>query len=55
MDAIQQQMLDSYRAARLGEDPPPLPGRHDWATLRTIRDHWRARRAARPSGPSAGN
>ncbi|TXS65379.1 hypothetical protein [Streptomyces sp. sk2.1] len=41
MDAIQQHMFDSYRAARLGEAPPPEPGRHDWAVVRGIRDHRR--------------
>lgn len=34
MDALQQQMFDSYRAARRGESPPPLPGRHDRAVVR---------------------
>ncbi|MFE7399371.1 hypothetical protein [Streptomyces sp. NPDC057557] len=54
MDAIQQHMIDSYRAAQRGEAPPPPPGRHDGAVLRAIRDHWRRTRPARPggSGPS---
>ncbi|MEV6079020.1 hypothetical protein AB0L80_28520 [Streptomyces sp. NPDC052069] len=50
MDAIQQQMFDTYRAARLGEIPPPLPGRHDWDVLRTLRDHWRSRHTLRANG-----
>ncbi|MFJ2899853.1 hypothetical protein ACIO87_33930 [Streptomyces sp. NPDC087218] len=41
MDALQQHMFDSYRAARLGEAPPPEPGRHDWAVVRGIRDRRR--------------
>ncbi|MFB7915144.1 hypothetical protein [Streptomyces sp. NPDC056061] len=41
MDAIQQQMFDSYRAARRGELPPPLPGRHDWEVVRGARDRRR--------------
>ncbi|MFD3973346.1 hypothetical protein [Streptomyces cyaneofuscatus] len=40
MDAIQQHMLDTYRAARLGEAAPPPPGRHDRRTLRDLYDHW---------------
>ncbi|MGC5006824.1 hypothetical protein [Streptomyces sp. DT203] len=41
MDAIQQHMIDSYRAAQHGELPPPLPGRHDWAVVRDVRDRRR--------------
>ncbi|MGW0963728.1 hypothetical protein ACWD4K_33030 [Streptomyces gelaticus] len=41
MDAIQQHMIDSYRAAQRGELPPPLPGRHDWAVVRGARDRRR--------------
>ncbi|MDX2732748.1 MULTISPECIES: hypothetical protein [Streptomyces] len=41
MDAIQQHMIDSYRAAQHGELPPPLPGRHDWAVARDVRDRRR--------------
>ncbi|MEU2131607.1 hypothetical protein [Streptomyces sp. NPDC018352] len=41
MDAIQQHMIDSYRAAQRGEVPPPLPGRHDWAVVREARDRRR--------------
>ncbi|MEU6015161.1 hypothetical protein ABZ826_14240 [Streptomyces sp. NPDC047515] len=41
MDAIQQHMIDSYRAAQRGELPPPLPGRHDWGVVREARDRRR--------------
>ncbi|MFB6986476.1 hypothetical protein ACFCZT_21535 [Streptomyces sp. NPDC056230] len=41
MDAIQQHMFDSYRAAQRGELPPPLPGRHDWGVVREARDRRR--------------
>ncbi|MFF3785612.1 hypothetical protein [Streptomyces sp. NPDC001933] len=41
MDAIQQHMIDSYRAAQQGEVPPPLPGRHDWGVVREARDRRR--------------
>lgn len=41
MDAIQQHMIDSYRAAQHGELPPPLPGRHDLTALRSLREHRR--------------
>ncbi|MFB7012968.1 MULTISPECIES: hypothetical protein [unclassified Streptomyces] len=41
MDAIQQQMFDSYRAAQRGELPPPQPGRHDWGVMREARDRRR--------------
>ncbi|WP_167405173.1 hypothetical protein [Kitasatospora albolonga] len=40
MDAIQQHLLDTYRAARLGEPAPPPPGRHDRTTLRDLYRHW---------------
>ncbi|GAA2963348.1 MULTISPECIES: hypothetical protein [Streptomyces] len=46
MDIVQQQMLDSYRAARHGEAPPPLPGRHDLEVLRGLRDRLRAQATA---------
>lgn len=39
MNALQQHMIDAYRAARHGEAPPPLPGRDDVAALRAARDH----------------
>ncbi|MFJ5725907.1 hypothetical protein [Streptomyces sp. NPDC093149] len=41
MDAIQQHMFDSYRAAQRGELPPPLPGRHEWGVVREARDRRR--------------
>ncbi|MFJ1547811.1 hypothetical protein [Streptomyces sp. NPDC088246] len=41
MDAIQQHMIDSYRAAQHGELPPPSPGRHDWRVVREARDRRR--------------
>ncbi|MFE9405844.1 hypothetical protein ACFYNY_29535 [Streptomyces sp. NPDC006530] len=41
MDAMQQHMIDRYRAARLGTPAPPVPGTHDVATLRGIRDRRR--------------
>ncbi|MFF1646743.1 hypothetical protein [Streptomyces sp. NPDC058240] len=41
MDAIQQHMIDSYRAAQRGELPPPLPGRYDWEVVREARDRRR--------------
>ncbi|WP_326810985.1 hypothetical protein OIE62_23765 [Streptomyces scopuliridis] len=48
MDAIQQHMLDSYRAARRGERAPPPPGRYDRETLRTIREYRRFRAITEP-------
>ncbi|WP_435297210.1 hypothetical protein [Streptomyces sp. YPW6] len=57
MDAIQQHLLDTYRAARLSEPAPPPPGRHDRAVLRDLYRHWLthppAHRTADPgvSGP----
>ncbi|MER5632711.1 hypothetical protein [Streptomyces nitrosporeus] len=36
MDTVQQQMLDSYRAARHGDVPPPPPGRHEAEVLRSL-------------------
>ncbi|MEU0133856.1 hypothetical protein ABZ172_07470 [Streptomyces sp. NPDC006296] len=42
MDIVQQHMLDSCRAARHGEAPPPPPGTHDRAVLRAIRRRVRA-------------
>lgn len=52
MDAIQQHMIDSYRAARHGEPLPPLPGWHDRAVIRAVRDRRRfdAVTAGRPAG-----
>ncbi|MEU5660322.1 hypothetical protein ABZ802_32585 [Streptomyces sp. NPDC047737] len=46
MDIVQQQMLDSYRAARQGVAPPPLPGTHDLDALRSVRERIRAWAAA---------
>ncbi|MEU9617843.1 MULTISPECIES: hypothetical protein [unclassified Streptomyces] len=54
MNALQQHMLDSYRAAQRGEQPPPPPGRHDRSVLRAVRDHFRRSRrgngSVRPDG-----
>ncbi|MDF6043151.1 hypothetical protein LRD69_13520 [Streptomyces sp. JH14] len=52
MDAIRQHMIDSWRAARHGEPPPPLPGRYDGAVIREARDRRRfdAVMAGRPAG-----
>ncbi|MFI6155837.1 hypothetical protein ACIBCA_24490 [Kitasatospora sp. NPDC051170] len=36
MNALQQHLLDSHRAARHGEPAPPLPGTHDLAVLRDL-------------------
>ncbi|MFE9536925.1 hypothetical protein [Streptomyces sp. NPDC006691] len=41
MDAMQQHMIDRYRAARLGEPAPPVPGTHDVVTVRGMRDYRR--------------
>ncbi|MFB7940193.1 hypothetical protein [Streptomyces sp. NPDC056049] len=51
MDALQQHLFDSYRAARRGEPAPPAPGTHDLAVLRELRDHRRFARvvAGRPA------
>lgn len=38
---MQQHMIDTYRAARLGRPAPPLPGTHDVAVLRELRDYRR--------------
>ncbi|MBZ4318282.1 hypothetical protein [Streptomyces huiliensis] len=40
MDATQQQMFDSYRAARQGEAAPPAPGTYEMEAVRQIRT-WR--------------
>ncbi|MDI3406806.1 hypothetical protein [Streptomyces cavernicola] len=39
MTVTQQFLLDSYRAAQHGAPQPPAPGRHDWRTVRELRDH----------------
>ncbi|MFJ6517360.1 hypothetical protein ACIQJ4_03685 [Streptomyces filamentosus] len=51
MDALQQHLLDSHRAARRGEPAPPAPGTHDAAVLRDLYDRYRAARAL--TGPAA--
>ncbi|AZM89715.1 MULTISPECIES: hypothetical protein [Streptomyces] len=37
MTAIEQYLIDTYRAAQHGTPPPPPPGRDDLATLRALR------------------
>ncbi|MFJ5113743.1 hypothetical protein ACIQAD_24235 [Streptomyces sp. NPDC088551] len=55
MDALQQHLFDSYRAARRGEPAPPPPGRYDRETLRTIREYRRLRAKPEPEfGPGPG-
>ncbi|MEU2428897.1 MULTISPECIES: hypothetical protein [unclassified Streptomyces] len=46
MDAVQQHLLDLYRAAQRGEPAPPPPGRDDRRTVRALWD--RLRFARRP-------
>ncbi|MFE4515147.1 hypothetical protein ACFRMQ_13285 [Kitasatospora sp. NPDC056783] len=41
MNALQQHLFDSYRAAQRDEPAPPAPGTHDVAVLRAARDHRR--------------
>ncbi|MER7850682.1 hypothetical protein ABTZ03_42910 [Kitasatospora sp. NPDC096077] len=41
MNALQQHLVDSYRAAQQGEAAPPVPGTHDLAVLRAAREHRR--------------
>ncbi|MGY3337067.1 hypothetical protein ACVW0K_003166 [Streptomyces filamentosus] len=59
MDALQQHLLDSHRAARRGEPAPPAPGPHDAAVLRDLYDRYRAARAlpgpAAPGSPVPGS
>ncbi|MFB9522677.1 hypothetical protein [Streptomyces cremeus] len=56
MTASQQHLLDAYRAAQHGAPVPPAPGRHDWQTVRELRDtvredlRFRAVVAERPAG-----
>ena len=52
MSITQQHALDTYRARRLGETPPPLPGTHDWRTARELRGYWQFRAVVtgRPAG-----
>ncbi|QGV79268.1 hypothetical protein [Streptomyces ficellus] len=56
MNALHQHMIDLYRAARLGEAPPPPPGRDDVAVLREARDRHRdgPGPAGRPGDGSTG-
>ncbi|GGY44369.1 hypothetical protein [Streptomyces omiyaensis] len=51
MDALQQHLFDSYRAAQRGEPAPPAPGTHDVAVVRGLRDRRRFERvvAGRPA------
>ncbi|WP_426364502.1 hypothetical protein [Streptomyces sp. E-08] len=51
MNALHQYLFDSYRAASLGDPAPPVPGTHDVAVLRALRDHRRFERvvAGRPA------
>ncbi|MFE4973626.1 hypothetical protein ACFRAR_16120 [Kitasatospora sp. NPDC056651] len=41
MNALQQHLFDSYRAAQRDEPAPPAPGTHDVAVLRAARDQRR--------------
>ncbi|WJV47050.1 hypothetical protein [Streptomyces flavofungini] len=41
MSVTQQYLLDSYRAAQLGERTPPAPGVCDWQVVREVRDYGR--------------
>ncbi|MFF2951671.1 hypothetical protein ACFVVU_10085 [Kitasatospora sp. NPDC057965] len=51
MNALQQHLLDSHRAARHAEPAPPVPGARDIEVLRAVRDHrrFRAVLAGRPA------
>ncbi|KOU22492.1 hypothetical protein ADK52_20845 [Streptomyces sp. WM6372] len=39
MTAIEQYLIDTYRASQLGEPMPPPPGRDDVAVLRSARTY----------------
>ncbi|MGP3940887.1 MULTISPECIES: hypothetical protein [Streptomyces] len=39
MSLTEQYALDLYRAALRGEPAPPAPGRHDWRTVRELREY----------------
>ncbi|MFK0221546.1 hypothetical protein ACIQWN_25565 [Streptomyces vinaceus] len=39
MTAIEQYLIDTWRASRLGEPMPPPPGRDDVAVLRSARTY----------------
>ncbi|GAA3264272.1 hypothetical protein [Streptomyces lavendulae] len=43
MSAIEQYLIDSYRAAQHGTPQPPPPGRDDLAVLRSVRTEARFR------------
>ncbi|MFJ9379471.1 hypothetical protein [Streptomyces sp. NPDC101455] len=51
MSITQQYFLDTHRAQRLGETPPPPPGTHDWRTAREPCGYWQFRAvvAGRPA------
>lgn len=51
MSSTQQYLLDTYRAARLGDPAPPAPGTHDTRVLRELRTYrrFRAVLAGRPA------
>ncbi|MFI2209885.1 hypothetical protein [Streptomyces sp. NPDC020141] len=36
MNATQQYLLDSHRAARYGDRRPPQPGQNDWQVIREL-------------------
>ncbi|TXS31632.1 hypothetical protein EAO70_01660 [Streptomyces sp. adm13(2018)] len=44
MNALHQYLFDTYRADRLGEPAPPVPGTHDVAVLLAVRDRRRFER-----------
>ncbi|MFG2715014.1 hypothetical protein ACGFX2_31305 [Streptomyces goshikiensis] len=39
MTAIEQYLIDTYRAAQHASPMPPLPGAHDTAVIRAARAH----------------
>ncbi|WP_030260400.1 hypothetical protein [Streptomyces violens] len=49
MNAMQQHMIDVYRAAQRGEAAPPLPGAGDVRALRAVRDRRRFEAVVTPS------
>ncbi|MCY0945056.1 hypothetical protein [Streptomyces antarcticus] len=52
MSAIEQYLIDTYRASQHGAPMPPPPGRDDVATLRAVRTHAQAEAVleGRPAG-----